>query len=207
MHTSRYLGFYWTLPVPWAGFGRLPKDVDEAARLSRTIRYQRDRVRRWVAEQRGELVAEHVFLELEPDRGSEQIVPELDRVVARCGSEDATLVLVDFSSEFGWRRHGPLWERLDSADVRCDSLDPTPLLIDGAAFDPVQHFRYWRQLEQAHAESKPQRKAALADAIDRLGNQHATHAALAEALNAGELFTPNGKPWTADNLRKFIKAL
>ena len=68
-------------------------------------------------------------------------------------------------------------------------------------------FRRWREIERAHAETKPQRKAALADAIDRLASEHATHAALAEALNADRLFTPNGKPWTADNLRKFIKAL
>ena len=207
MHASRYLGFYWTLPVPWAGFGKLPKDVDEAARLSRTIRYQRERVRRWVSDESGELVGEEVFLELAPDRVSDLIVPEVDRVIARCRSEDATLVLVDFSYEFGWRRHGPLWDRLESADVRFEKLDPIELEIDGAVFDPVQHFRGWREIERAHAETKPQRRAALADAIERLGGEHATHAALAEALNADGQFTPNGKMWTADNLRKFIKAL
>ena len=43
---TRAVGFYWTLPVPWAGFTDLPTDVDEAAAQSRTIRYQRDLIRR-----------------------------------------------------------------------------------------------------------------------------------------------------------------
>jgi hypothetical protein len=164
-------------------------------------------VRRCVTEQRGELIAEEVFLELESDRGTDFIVPEVDRVIDRCRGEDATLVLVDFSYEFGWRRHGSLWERLDSADVRSEILEAAPVLIDGARFDPIEHFRAWREIERMHAETKPQRKAAIADAIDRLGSEHATHAAVAEALNAERLFTANGKPWTADNLRKFIKTL
>jgi hypothetical protein len=67
------------------------------------------------------------LLELAPDRVSDLIVPELDRVIARCRSEEATLVLVDFSYEFGWRRHGPLWDRLGSADVPHESLDPIAL--------------------------------------------------------------------------------
>ena len=32
------VGFYWTLPVPWAGFVELPEDIDAAAKASRTIR-------------------------------------------------------------------------------------------------------------------------------------------------------------------------
>ena len=69
---QNYIGFYWTLPVPWAGFRDLPNDADEASGLSRTIRYQRDRVRRWVKEEKGELIDETVFLETEPDRGSDR---------------------------------------------------------------------------------------------------------------------------------------
>ena len=45
---ERYVGVYWTLPVNWAGFRALPLDVDAAAAASRTIRYQRERVRGWV---------------------------------------------------------------------------------------------------------------------------------------------------------------
>lgn len=35
-----YIGFYWTLPVNWAGFTTLPSDADAAAKVSCTIRYQ-----------------------------------------------------------------------------------------------------------------------------------------------------------------------
>ncbi len=43
---DRFLGLYWTLPVPWAGFTSLPKDAKAAAAQSRTIAYPRERVRR-----------------------------------------------------------------------------------------------------------------------------------------------------------------
>ena len=34
------VGFYWTLPVPWAGFTHLPDAVEAAAKASQTIRSQ-----------------------------------------------------------------------------------------------------------------------------------------------------------------------
>ena len=65
------VGFYWTLPVPWAGFTKLPKDIEEAAKASRTIRYQCELIRRYARDNGYRLVDEKVFLEIEPDRGSE----------------------------------------------------------------------------------------------------------------------------------------
>jgi hypothetical protein len=50
---QRFVGFYWTLPIPAVGFTSLPKDVGAAAAASKTIRYQRERIRRWVADQKG----------------------------------------------------------------------------------------------------------------------------------------------------------
>ena len=97
-----FIGFYWTLPVPWAGFNDLPADPDEAAKASKTIRYQVERVRRWVKDAKGVLVAERVFLEIHPDRGSEEIVPEIDRMIALAQKRDAQLVLVDFSEAMRW---------------------------------------------------------------------------------------------------------
>jgi hypothetical protein len=52
----RFVGFYWTLPVPFAAFTALPDDIDAAAEKSMTVRYQRERVRRWVKEEKGELL-------------------------------------------------------------------------------------------------------------------------------------------------------
>jgi hypothetical protein len=206
MTPPKFLGFYWTLPVPWAGFQSLPNDVDAAAKQSHTIRYQRDRVRRWVKDEGGILVAEEVFLELAPDRGSDQIVHELDRALNRCRKERATLVLVDFAEVFGWRRHGSLWDRLQNSLMPHIPLDPAPIFIDGVEFDPVDHFRLWRDIEHAHAEAKSNRKADLAKVIGQLAAEHESHVALTEELNARGVTTPTGKQWTDDNLRKFLKS-
>lgn len=215
---DRYLGLYWTLPVPWAGFTQLPKDVEKAAKASRTIRYQRERVRRWVKEEGGTLIAEEVFLELAPDRGTEHILPAVDRLLSRAKADGAKLVLVDFSEAYGWRRHAALHEHLAAQPALHVMLDPEPLLIieEGAlavagsltgAFDPAGHFRAWREVEATHAATKPQRKAHLASAIAARQGEHASLAALAQALNADGLTTPTGKPWSADNLRKFMAGL
>ena len=65
------VGFYWTLPVPWTGFTSLPSDIDEAAKVSRTIRYQRNTIRRYAKVEGYRLIHEEVFLEIKPDRGSD----------------------------------------------------------------------------------------------------------------------------------------
>jgi hypothetical protein len=201
---KRFIGFYWTLPVPWAGFRDVPKDVDAAAELSQTIRYQRDRVRSWVKSEKGTMTHEEVFVDLQPDRGTEQVVPVIDRLLTRCAAEHAELVLVDFSDAFGWRRHGPLWDRLGNGKL-CTQLDPAPITIDGVSFDPVGHFRAWRELEEAHASSKSARKDTVMQAVEGLLSDNPSMKALAQSLNEAGHRTPNDKPWTEDNLRKFLK--
>lgn len=198
-----YIGFYWTLPVPWAGFTSLPADPDAAAKASRTIRYQVERVRRWVKDDGGRLIAEEVFLELAPDRGSEQIAPAIDRLIAKARAQGAKLVLVDFSEAFEWRKHGVLWDRLDDSRI-CVALDPVSLVLDGKEFDPVRHFRSWRQLDEAHVAAKPALRAALVETATSLRDEGGTYAAIAAQLNAGGDLTPNGRKWTADNVRKLL---
>lgn len=198
-----YIGFYWTLPVPWAGFTSLPTDPDAAAKESRTIRYQVERVRRWVKDDGGQLIDEEVFLELAPDRGSEQIVPTIDQLIAKANAHKARLVLVDFSEAFQWRKHGALWDRLGDSRI-CVRLDPAPLLLDGKAFNPVRHFRRWRQIDEAHIAAKPELRAALIETAKSLREDGATYVAIAAQLNASGDLTPNGKDWTADNVRKLL---
>ena len=53
--------------IAWYAFGR-----PDGRR--RAVAYQRERIRRWLKEEGGTLVHEEVFLELAPDRGSEQLV-------------------------------------------------------------------------------------------------------------------------------------
>jgi len=204
---TRYVGLYWTLPVPWAGFTSLPKDSEGAAQASRTIAYQRERVRRWVKDEGGHLVHEEVFLELAPDRGSEHIRPTVDRLLKRCRAEAAKLVLVEFWDAYGWRRHGPLAEQIEANTDICVLLDPVSLTTDAGTFDPVEHFRVWREVEGAHAAGKADRKLELAHAIAQRQEEKLSLRDLAQALNADELTTPTGKAWTAESLRKFLKAL
>jgi hypothetical protein len=90
------VGFYWTLPVPWAGFTTLPKAVDEAAKLSRMVRYQRDLIRRYARAEAFELVHEEVFLELYPDRASKLVLEPLRRVKSICETRNAILALSRF---------------------------------------------------------------------------------------------------------------
>ena len=202
-----FLGLYWTLPVPWAGFTSLPKDPDAAAQASRTISYQRERVRRWVKEEGGTLVHEEVFLELAPDRGTEHILPVVDRLLKRCEAEKAKLVLVEFWTAYGWRRHGLLAERLGANEELCILLDPVPLTSAAGQFDPVEHFRTWRGVEEWHASSKPDRQAELAQAVAELQGMHTRLQDLATAMNEAGYRTATGRKWTGDNLRKFLRSL
>lgn len=196
--------FYRTLPVAWAGFTALPTDPDEAVKARRTIRHQLERVCRWVAEHKGRLrwlLGEQVFLELQPDRGTEQMLPEIDRLIAKARNHHAGLVLVDLSVAMRWRRHGPLWDRLAASGI-ATALAPVPLTIEGETFDPIAHFQAWQQVERIHAQGKPDRRATMIEAIRQLRDDGLSFVAIAAELNAAGLTTPNGRLWRADNVRK-----
>lgn len=199
----RVIGFYWTLPVPWIGFTALPKSVDEAAKASRSIRYQRERVLRWAKDEGGQVLYEEAFMEMKADRGTTAILPEIDRLLARAEALDATLALVNFAESFHWRPHASLWGRLQ-AEERVMALDPVPVLIEGQFFDPTAHFRAWTDMAETHTALKPQAKAEIAARITAFRDNGASFAAIAEVLNAEGTTTPSGKQWRADNLRKLL---
>lgn len=198
-----YFAFYWTLPVPWAGFTQLPTDVDEAAKVSRTIRYQVERVRRWVADQNASLLGEEIFLELQPDRGTEQIVPVIEKLITRAEKLNAGIVLVDFSDAMHWRRHGFLWNRLN-AWGKVMALDPVALTLAGDTLDPIEHFRERRQDEIVHASSRDDRRAAIIAVVLRRRNEGLSFSAIAIEFNATGVKTLTGKPWNGDNVRKYL---
>lgn len=198
-----YLGFYWTLPVNWAGFTSLPKDADEAAKASRTIRYQVERVRRWVAAENGTILSETIFMDTRPDRGTDAIGGALEKVLAVARAKRAELVLVDFSQAYGWRPHGPLFEVLGHAQD-CMCLPPEPLLLDGQWWDPIAHFRTWREFDQAHQFAKIALKQKALTAAENLKAEGVSNAGIAAELNASGIKTANGRKWTPDNVRKFL---
>jgi hypothetical protein len=201
------VGFYWTLPVPWAGFTALPQDVEAAAKASRTIRYQREAVRREVETSKWELVDEVVFLELAPDRGSAFIASALGKAVASCRRHDALLLLVDFRQVHGWRAHAPFGEAIRALGIKPISVPlPETLPLDGEMFDPFAHFADWRARQQQWTAERPQRQAAMAARASALRTEGRTHAEIAALLNDAAIPSASGKPHTAESVRKALKA-
>lgn len=206
-----YVGFYWTLPVPWAGFITLPKNAGEAAEASLTIRYQRDLTQRWVRNEGGVLIREEAFLETEPDRGSPEIAQEAVKLLLWARAQGAVLLWVDFASEgVPWRAHGWLRQALrkalaaDPEGALCVPLDTIPLEGRPEIFDPLEHFKGWRDQQKRHMASKSERRALILSYLEAWAG--APLAARVEALKQAGLTTPTGKHWTAENLRKFLKA-
>ena len=145
---NHYIGFYWTLPVNWAGFRRLSTKVDDAAAASRTIRYQRERVRRYVAEDRGTLLEEIAFIDVQPDRATDMVQAEL-RAKAATYAGRATLLYVRFEEIHHWRRNVYLLEAARKLGLKMLPLPPDPVLIDGEVFDPISHFQMWRERDES----------------------------------------------------------
>ena len=201
-----YLGFYWTLPVPRTGLRSLPRDLDAAARKSRTIRYQLEAVRRYVRDDKGELLGETAFMELAPDRGSEEIHAPLNEIIARCKTHDATLIYVDFAEYYNWRPHTFMMSRIAESKIATLPLLPDPMMIDGQCFDPVLHFRSWQvRHETDAAELRRQARDEVAVVMTALAGRRGGYQAAAEILNERGIPTATGRPWTADGVRKTHK--
>lgn len=194
-----YVALAWTRPVPWLGFDRLSSDIDAAAMKSRTIRYQRDLIRQYVREVQGVLEKEVALLELAPDRATPESLKILKDLVHEC-SPQATFLSVDFTASQGWRPQPALRQGIPIE--RCLALVPDPLLMDGKLFDPQAHFRAWRQKEKAHVQSRPEHRQAVLQAL--AGQEGLSWPKKVDLLNAQDLRTHGGKPWIADNLRKFL---
>lgn len=200
------VGFYWTLPVPWAGFTQISGTVEEAAQQSRTLRYQCDLIRRYAKANDLTLVHEAVFLEFEPDRGSVQVNEALAAVAPICKNWHAKLLVVDFAAVQNWRGHQPLQDCADSLGIRLLRIFPDEIIIDGQTFDPSAHFEDWRARQQQWSASKTDRLAKALERAAQLRLAGDSLAKTAAALNAEGLLSTTGKPWTADNLRKALAA-
>lgn len=201
--TRKAIGFYWTLPVPWARFTSLPEDVDEAAKASQTIAYQREVIRAYAKENGYELVREKVFLEIEPDRGTDLIWAPLDQAAGLCRDLGADLILVDFSEVQGWRRHGPLKEWIRKADIGITTIFPDEIIVNGRYFDPHSHFSTWKDRQRRWVDEKGKRSVAAGNRIAEMISEGFTYSEIADSLNSEGVFTPTGKIWTKDNVQKF----
>lgn len=201
--TRSAVGFYWTLPVPWAGFTDIPDSIDEAATASATIRFQRDLIRRYAREERLHLIKEQVFLEIKPDRGSEQILEPLTKVEAFCKANEAVLLYVDFAELSGWRRHQYLNQWMSRTTVDVIPIPASWMEIEG--FDPWQHFAEWRARQHQWIEGKETREARALRRASELRDEGVSHSAIAERLNSEGLPSLTGKRWSGANITKLLQ--
>lgn len=199
------VGFYWTLPVPWADFDRLPEDTDGAAKASRTIRYQRELIRRHAKEQKYRLAEEKVFLELAPDRGSEHVLDALRPVAVICRELDAVLLLVDFSAVRG----GAVMVHYRNG---ADNLRFTPSLYTRTRFPSmVRHsIPTATSLNGADFRMNGQTAKRIALRMRRMSLESCelkkkTYKSIAESLNNACIRSATGKDWTSDNVRALLK--
>jgi hypothetical protein len=204
---ERFVGFYWTLPVRWAGFTQLASDAKTAAAESTTIRYQRTLIQQYVAENGDELVGEIAALETSPDRATEFMKPEIAKAKSLCQRKSAKLLWVDFGS-CGWRPHHYIQDAIGEYGLPNLALEAVPVLMQGKWFDPRDHFRTWRDSEE---EERAHRKdfvlqefeKALAAEPDTRGR----YGRIAERLNAAGVPTlGGGKEWKVDNVKKVVAA-
>ncbi|MFM2273725.1 MAG: hypothetical protein RL702_2790 [Pseudomonadota bacterium] len=198
------VGFYWSLPVPWAGFTKLDRDIEIAAKQSRTIAYQRALVRDYARRQGMALIHEEAFLEIKPDRGSEQIVPALEKATKLCRAQGAELLYVSFAGVQQWRNHHAMEHWLAQADIVPTAIEAEPILVEGKPFDPFAHFSDWRERQTDWTEGKEERANKARDRASELLLAGLKKPAVAQLLNDEGLRSLTGKPWTADSLRKFL---
>lgn len=200
------VGFYWTLPVPWAGFKDLPADIEAAAEVSKTIRYQMELIRAYARDNGLALIREEAFLEVEPDRGTEYVLTALRKLEDDCSANAAALLYVDFSQVQGWRSHPPMeaWSRRKKIELM--PIWPDPVRIDGKIFRPERHFREWRERQDVWSEGKEARMAKALKRAQALRKEGHSYRVIAHRLNEEALRSATGKQWSIDLVRKLISA-
>jgi len=197
-----FVGFYWTLPVNWAGFRDLAVDVTAAAEASQTIRYQRERVRRYVADAHGELIDEIAFMDVRTDRATEIVKTELKKRVSKYAAK-AILVSVAFDEHHRWRHNPYLEAAADSIGIELLPLPPDPIELDGRKFDPIVHFKKWRsRAEEEKDRLRFEATDGLRQALQQIPAKRGRWAEIASALNAKDIRSIQGNVWTAEGVRK-----
>jgi hypothetical protein len=205
-YQPQYIGFYWTLPVQWAGFTRLSVNIDEATTQSRTIRYQRELAKRHVSANNGSLIDEIAFLEVDSNHGSDYIKEAIRQAEQSCRKYKAKLLWVDFHKRNGWRRHIIMCDYLRQCKVPNEPLWPETLIVGEEHFDPVKHFREWKLLHTMKAEfRRTQIDFGLGAALESVPAGYGRNRKIAEFLNEKGILTPTGRQWTPDNVIKAVR--
>lgn len=197
-----YYAFYWTYPVPWAGFRRLSRDIEKAAEQSLTIRYSRAAVHAHLSQIGGQLLphGEVVRLERYADRGSQRLGDQFRDVLLKAEGVGAMVAIVDFSKFDGWRANHFLEDWYEHPNC-----DPIPIAYDAVHYEknPFDHFRRRRDEQTAHRAEKDQHRSEIFAALEAINAS--SWPKRAASLNALGLRTYTGLSWNEENLRKFVK--
>ena len=198
-----YLGIYWTLPVNWAGFRDLPPSVEAAAAASKTIRYQRERVRRHVQDDGGDLIAEIAFMDTRTDRATDAVRDVLHRHAPTFPIASPTVLTVRFEDNSHWRPNPFIHHAASELGLDLIGLSPDPLLIDGHIFDPARHFATWRRRDAtAMARLRLNADEALSAALATTPPGEGRWQTIANSLNAQHVRSIRGGAWTPENVRE-----
>ncbi len=203
-----YIGVYWTLPVNWAGFRDLPPSVERAAAASKTIRYQRERVRCHVREDAGRLVGEIAFMDTRTDRATEAVADVLRREMPAYTGMKVALLTVTFHEVHHWRPNPFMHRIAGELGLSLIGLPPDPLTIDGQVFDPARHFAAWRKQDASvMTRLRLEAQEALQAALLEVPTGDRRWQIVAELLNDRAVRTIRGGRWTPENVRKLAGRL
>lgn len=198
-----YVGIYWTLPVNWAGFRDLPPSVDAAAAASKTILYQRERVKRHVRECGGHLVDEIAFMDTRTDRATDVVRDVLHRHATAFLAAEPTLLIVHFEEASHWRPNPFVHHAAATLGLRLIGLPPDPLIIHSQIFDPARHFATWRRRDVTEmARLRLDAEDGLCTALAATPEGQGRWRAVADLLNTKKVKTIRGGSWTPENVRK-----
>jgi hypothetical protein len=199
------VGFYWTLPVKWADFRRLPSDVEGAAAASQTIRYQRERVRQWAREEAVSLVGEIAFMDVRTDRATEEVRDTLVKARRLCAERQAVLAYVRFEERNMWRSNPHLRQHAEELGLELVGLSPDPLTLDGRRFDPVAHFKRWRIADKEQmGDLRREAYQGLEQALSIVPEGSGRWETIAQRLNSKGVRSLKGSTWTPENVRKVV---
>ena len=198
-----FVGIYWTLPVNWAGFRNLSPDVDAAAAASKTIRYQRERTRRYVHEDGGRMVAEIAFMDIRTDRATDTVCDVLRRRAPDFLAARPTVLTVRFDEGSHWRPNPFVLTAAAELGLPLVGLPPDPVLIGREVFDPRCHFAAWRKRDaSAMTRLRLEAEEGLWTALGEVPAGEGRWMQVAALMNGRGVRTIRGGVWTADNVRK-----
>lgn len=214
--SDKYVAVYWTFD----SYNRptLPIDIEEAAKVSFTIREQRKEIERQASLRGLRRVAE-VALQIHPVGMSREDRQRLFDIKQLGNIGDTVLIYTDFSLIGNWRANNELQHALNNTFAPYISIEyPSEQVIE--------HFRmhkHWESVaRQMRANHRAKRKNFIAVNKVRLNYFHGYMAhrlsemhdldllspgEIAQRLNDASLYTVTGRRWDSDSVRALRRTL